>query len=243
MNNQTAIIVLTHNNLDVTKKFLDLLFQYTDNFYPIIIDNGSTDGTVDFLDKKEYISKNIDMTLVYNQDNLGVIGGRNQGYSLSKSIQDIDYICFLDNDQFVKKGWLDQYYSFIDKGNYDIVGCDAWLMNRDFKPIYNCKKSSDPFSYVGCGGMFLKKDVAFNLEINGCIFDEIFNPAYFEDPDLNFRARLKNYKIGWNYEAKIIHFPHQTLGKSPERMRLFLNSYSSFLSKWKSHSFNPIIQI
>jgi GT2 family glycosyltransferase len=82
----------------------------------------------------------------------------------------------------------------MESGSYDLVGADAWLMDSSFMPRHNCKKKGDPYTYVGCGGMMVKKEVVDRLGL----FDEQFNPAYFEDPDFNFRAREAGFKIGWN---------------------------------------------
>ncbi len=45
-----SIIILAHNQLEYTKKCLDSIFKYTNEpFQLIIVDNGSTDGTAEYL--------------------------------------------------------------------------------------------------------------------------------------------------------------------------------------------------
>ena len=45
-----AILVLTYNNLNTTKKFIERIYSGTSNDFSLfILDNGSSDGTVDFL--------------------------------------------------------------------------------------------------------------------------------------------------------------------------------------------------
>ena len=44
-----SVITLTYNKLEYTKKFIESLYKYTKDFELIIVDNGSTDGTVEFL--------------------------------------------------------------------------------------------------------------------------------------------------------------------------------------------------
>ena len=235
MTKQTTIVVLSYNGKAVTEKFIELLFKYTkpSAFNLIMIDNGSTDGA------KEYLTDALSMfenhTLVINDRNLGVIGGRNMGYALYQS-DPTELLCFLDNDQFVRAGWLEQYHEFMESGSYDLVGADAWLMDSSFMPRHNCKKKGDPYTYVGCGGMMVKKEVVDKLGL----FDEQFNPAYFEDPDFNFRAREAGFKIGWNNMAKIDHLPHQTLGKDKDRMKFFTQSYDKFKKKWSGKTFLPM---
>lgn len=236
----TTVVVLSYNNKSVTEKFIELLFANTPKFKLIMIDNGSTDGTVEYLDSTLSVSGNPyfadgHVTFVANQENLGVIGGRNMGFTLYQS-DPTEFLCFLDNDQFVGKGWLAQYHEFMNANNLDIAGADAWLMDSSFMPRVNCKKQGDPYSYVGCGGMMMRKKVVDEVGI----FDERFNPAYFEDPDYNFRARQKNFRIGWNLNAKITHLPHQTLGKNEKRMKIFAESFNKFQKKWAGIKFVPL---
>jgi GT2 family glycosyltransferase len=234
----TTIVALSHNAQSITEKFLDMLFKHTEpsKFCLIMIDNGSTDGTQEYLTETLSMFENPNfVTLALNEQNLGVIGGRNMGYAMFQS-DPTDYICFLDNDQFVREGWLEQYHSFMAEGGYDVIGADAWLMDSKFMPIRNCKKAGEPYSYVGCGGMMAKRKVVDAIGL----FDEQFNPAYFEDPDFNFRAREAGFSIGWNYAAKIEHLPHQTLGKNPDRMKIFGQSYDKFKKKWNGKEFKPM---
>lgn len=44
-----SVITLTYNKLEYTKKFIESLYKYTKDFELIIVDNGSTDGTVEYL--------------------------------------------------------------------------------------------------------------------------------------------------------------------------------------------------
>ncbi len=198
-------------------------------FNLILIDNGSSDGTSEFL-----LTKNRHRILL-NTENLGVIKGRNQGFKLFESDSN-DFICFLDNDQFVEKKWLEQYYDYMISFNIDVAGAEAWLMNDRFLPVYQCRKNSEPYSYVSCCGMFIKRSVVAECGF----FDEMFSPAYFEDPDFCFRAKEKGFRVGWNADAKIIHMPHQTLGKNPHKVAIFQNSYNNFKMKWNGKKILPI---
>lgn len=235
----TTICVLTYNAIDVTKKFLELLYKNTENFKLILIDNGSSDGTPQYLND---ILPNLyganatqhAQNIILNQENHGVIGGRNMGFAIFAT-EPTKYLCFLDNDQFVQNGWLEQHINYMRDNNLDIVGADAWLLNKKFMPTYHSTKKGDPYSYVGCGGMLMKKEVVENVGS----FDAQFNPAYFEDPDYNFRAMQKQYKIGWNAHAKIVHMPHQTLGQNSQRGKIFRESYEKFCVKWQDY--NPIV--
>ena len=61
-----SIITLTYNHLKYTKKFIESLYKYTNDFELIIVDNGSTDGTVEYLKKLE---TELGIKLILNKDN------------------------------------------------------------------------------------------------------------------------------------------------------------------------------
>ena len=91
-----SIVILTYNRLNDTKQCLGHVRKNTTRSYEIIIvDNGSTDGTVEWLKSQE------DIRLILNKTNKGIPAGRNQGMRIAKG----DYICTLDNDLFVGPNW------------------------------------------------------------------------------------------------------------------------------------------
>lgn len=242
------IVVLSYNNRKITEDFLGYLYKNTnsDFFHLIWLDNKSEDDTRNFLVEFSKEKKNI--SLFFGEKNYGVIGGRNYGYKFSKNRGYVfsknpeeirsPFLMFLDNDQFVQEKWFDQHISLLCSG-YDLVGVEAWLLNNRMFPCQNIKDYKQKFSYVGCGGMVMKKEVPDNIGM----FDNIFTPAYFEDPDFCIRAYKTGYKIGWNYKAKIIHMAHQTLGnlKHTEKTKIFTDSLQKFRSKWKSSDI-PILK-
>jgi hypothetical protein len=213
------IIVLTYNNLDSTKKCIDHLYQFTDEFNLIIVDNNSTDGTVEYL--KDIDQENL--TLHFSPKNLGCVMGRNFAYTLSK---DSEYICFLDNDQFVLSDWVESYMYYIDRGAH-IVGAEGWQMRDNFIPYRKVSKGEN-HHYVGCGGMFLKREIIDDIGL----FDLQYNPMYFEDPDFCWRANSAGYnRICWNEKQRILHKPHKLL--DAQRKVFFNDSHRLFRSRWR----------
>ncbi len=219
------IILLTYNNLFNTKECIKSLYKYTFNFKLVIIDNGSTDDTVSYL--KSLLKEKDNIILSLQKENLGIIKGRNLGYNLT--IQDgSELVCFIDNDQLVSRNWLESYLLFIEKG-YDIVGSESWQMKENFYPSKKVTSKDDYFNYCGAGGMVLKRKIIEDIGL----FDEQFNPMYFEDPDFDFRSHDKGYKIGWNTEKKIFHKPHKLLGGKGDRVFYFRRNWVRFREKWK----------
>ncbi len=236
-----AVVVLSYNMVDITKKFLHFFVKNTDPKKIVLcwIDNGSSDGTVNYL--KSFCNSdasNIKSKLIINKSNNGVIGGRNQGFKwFLDQDSSVNHIVFLDNDQFVGQDWLEDHLSILNYG-YDIVGVEAWQMNRRFMPIRRNTSIRETFSYVGCGGMLMKRYVPEKIGL----FDEEFNPSYFEDPDMCFRALDERMSIGWNVSAKVIHMPHQTLNRRSDKLDNFKKSLLYFRKKWAGRTVPLLIQ-
>jgi len=222
------IIILTYNNLIATEQCIKNLCLYTQDFRLIIFDNGSTDNTSLFLKNLSKEKDNVDFYL--SRENLGIICGRNSAYEFLKNNYPVsNYICFLDNDQLVLEGWQNSYFNFFEKG-YDMVGTEAWSMRNDFYPYYRCKNKEDNFSYVGAGGIAIKKEVIDKIGL----FNEGYHFCYFEDPDLIFRAYNNGFKIGWNYENKIFH-DHKGPLLNAERKKYFMSNWKKFKENWKGY--------
>jgi GT2 family glycosyltransferase len=93
----TSIIVLTLNNRDQTSRCLHSIRTFTDSPYELIfVDNGSTDGTV------EWLSAQPDIKLIANGRNLGFAAACNQGATEASG----DFILLLNNDTIVSHRWL-----------------------------------------------------------------------------------------------------------------------------------------
>ena len=91
------IILQTYNRVSYTMQVISaiqnhLLYPY----YLIVIDNASTDGTVEYL---QFLKKqNIIQELILNSSNLGISEPKNQGLDIVKKLENIKYVCITDND-------------------------------------------------------------------------------------------------------------------------------------------------
>ena len=238
VNNNINILALTHNAISITSKFIDLLYKNTKDFNLVIVDNGSEDSTPNYL--RDFSSVRDNIAVALSSVNLGVIDGRNLAYDIGQQFNsDSEYVVILDNDQFVRPGWLEDHISYLQEGNYDAIGVEAWQMRHDFYPFHRNSSPNEPYHYIGCGGSLIKNEVIKKIGL----FDTRFNPSYFEDPDFTFRCIDAGYKIGWNYKAKIDHWAggHQTLGSCQYKNQRFLDSFMKFRQKWQGRKLTNIL--
>src|SRR5271157_4103712 len=109
---ETTVVVPVYNQLDYTRKCLESLKAHRTGISEIIvIDNGSIDGTTEYLRDLDYV------TVVRNSENLGCASAWNQGISAACS----PWVLFLNNDVIVTSGWIEGMLEFAAEKQVDIV--------------------------------------------------------------------------------------------------------------------------
>ena len=126
-----SVIIPTYNN----GKFLDkciesILSQTFCDFVLLIINDGSTDNTIDIL---KYYGQKDKRIKLFNIENNGVSFARNLGISKAKG----EYICFIDSDDWVEKDYLSQFVSKIQNSKTLII--QEIFQNRNSKKYNNIK--------------------------------------------------------------------------------------------------------
>ena len=96
-----SIIILSWNTKDLLKKCLKSIPFYAEI---IIVDNGSKDGTVHFLNSLKWPN----LKIIKNKKNLGFAKGNNQGLEVAKG----DFVMILNSDTIVQKGTLEKLVEF-----------------------------------------------------------------------------------------------------------------------------------
>jgi O-antigen biosynthesis protein len=100
------LIIPVHNQYPYTRNLIEGIYRYTDlPFHIYIIDNASTDETVDL---HKIYTHNI--SIVRNRENRGWYGGINQGFDLGRN----PYVVFMSNEIEVSQGWMGNLITFLD---------------------------------------------------------------------------------------------------------------------------------
>ena len=196
---------------------------FTD-FEVLVIDNGSTDGSVDTLQNDWP-----EVRLIQLESNQGFAAANNQGAKLAAG----EWVAFLNNDAYPEPGWLTALLAsaqahpgctafssrilLVDPPNlldstgdiYHISG-NAWHRGyrheaQDFNPPHG-----DVFSACAAAALYRKADF---LASGG--FDEDYF-AYMEDIDLGFRLRLNNLFTHYVPDAVVRHVGSATAGIESE---------------------------
>jgi len=189
--NKVAIIILAWNQVHYTKICIDSIKKFTDrNKYDlIVVDQGSEDGTLKYLD--EVLTGERDL-IVRNRRNRGFSGGNNQALKLAEC----EYILFLNNDCKIKGyNWLPILMQASKEENVGLVGTMCHKAAPDYAEEtvnhVGSSKIEEDWSYVEGWCLFGKWKLF--QELKG--FDMQFNPAYGEDADLSYRVKELGLKL------------------------------------------------
>lgn len=181
---QISVIIPVKNDLSGIKRMVGCLRQQTVPHELIVVDNGSTDGTLEFLESQGI--------RLLNCPGLTVGSLRNRGVEISTGI----YIAFADSDHEVRPDWLEKGSQVLDS-DPDIVACGAhylppangtWVQKS--WAIHRLRNTdSEEVEWLASGNLFVRRDKF--LEIEG--FNESLIAA--EDVDLCHRLRGKVGKV------------------------------------------------
>lgn len=113
--------MITWNRLSYTKQAIKAILENTK--FPFILwifDNGSTDGTIEYL-------KNIEderIQIIFSTENVGLVSPMNEFF---RWYEDTKYIAKVDNDTIVPKGWLGKLRNVMDSSSLFVVQANHFL--------------------------------------------------------------------------------------------------------------------
>lgn len=215
-----TIIIVNLNGKEFTKNCLISIKKNTKykNYNIVVVDNNSTDGSQKLIKSK---FKRVD--LIENKSNRGFAGGNNDGIKYAIKKYNPDYFYLLNNDTLVEKNWLTEAIKTAEMSKkIGIVGSKQ--LNFEKKPSISAGKinifgvkyywgnKDKEVTWVSGAGMLIKKEVFLRVGF----FDEIYNPAYYEETDLEKRAIQKGFKAYHSSKSIILHKGGATSKKDPE---------------------------
>lgn len=220
--NRVSVIIPNWNGKDLLGPCLESLYrQEFNDFETILVDNGSNDGSVSF------VEKNFPQVAIIRLDeNRGFSAAVNAGISASSS----PFVCLLNNDTEVDQRWLGTLVKTLAADSESGSAASKVLF---FSDPCSVNSAGDEFSLFGvayqrrlmqgdidlfnqaqyvfsaCGAAALYRRELF--EKIG-LFDESFF-AYQEDVDFGFRAQLAGYRCLYVPDAVVYHKYHGTSSK------------------------------
>jgi GT2 family glycosyltransferase len=223
-----SVVVLNWNGRHLLEECLSTIRSQTfGNFETIVVDNGSTDGSADWV--KDHWAESV--SIVALSSNLGFAGGNNAGIRRARG----RYVTLLNNDTAVAPGWLaamdeavrrhpdagmftPKILNYYRRDEIDNTGHliypDGLARGRDRleKDDGRFDGEGETLWPSGCAGVY-KKEM---LDEIGLLDDLFF--AYGEDVDLGLRGRWAGWTCFYVPSANVYHKYSATTGMySPEK--------------------------
>lgn len=234
-----SIIVVNYNTCELTKQCIDSIYNKTEgiSFEVIVVDNDSTDGSV------ESLSKDSRIKFIESGNNLGF--GRANNLGLDKA--NGKYVFFLNSDTLLLNNAVKYFVDFAENNQgLPIGGLGCQLVNGDYEPTHSCSMfptifetfkyemkdhvatvlykqkpnrnscmyKASPFGYyevdyVTGADLFVSRAV---LNLYGTFDPDFF--MYYEETEMQFRWRksgLKQYVIDG---PRIVHLEQKSTVRS-----------------------------
>jgi len=244
-----GVVILNYNGVGWFEKFLKGVIENSPKAEVVVIDNASTDNSV------EYLKNNFpEVRLIINKENHGYAGGYNEGL---KQLNHPIWI-LLNSDVEVTPNWLDPIEQVFDQ-NDNVAACQPKILS------YNEKSK---FEYAGAGGGMLDKlaypfcrgRIFQELEVDTGQYDDVkevfwasgacmgvrssvfkdlggFDETYFahmEEIDLCWRMKNNGYKVLYNGSSTVYHVGGGTLDYNNPR-KTYLNFRNSLFTNYKNY--------
>lgn len=241
---EVTIIIPNYNGKELLKNCIKTLEQQTcPDFLLLVVDNGSTDGSVDVT------SAVLDLEMIALKENTGFCGAVNIGIGHTKT----PYFILLNNDTEVEPSFVEELLLGI-RGSEKIFSCGAMMIDYRRRGIID--NAGDYYTALGwavargkgkslgafsveknvfscCGGAAIyRTDIVHEIGY----FDEK-HFAYLEDVDMGYRARIYGYRNRYIPQARVYHVGSATTGARYNGKKVFLAARNSMYVIYKNMPF------
>jgi GT2 family glycosyltransferase/glycosyltransferase involved in cell wall biosynthesis len=243
-----SVVVLTYNNLEHTRTCLSSIEACSDyrNLEIIIVDNASTDGSVEFLTAwmNEPSPAGHRRRLIRNDTNRGFAAGNNAGLAAASG----EFLVLLNNDTHVTPGWVRTLCNHLRRdGKLGLIGPVTNNIGNEarIQIVY-----SDMSQMIQVAGKYTRRHPGVSRPMETVAFfcvalprrvyesigglDEAFGQGFFEDDDYCRRVR----SAGWSIACAEDVFVHHHLSASFDqvdpstRAALFAKNKAIYEDKW-----------
>lgn len=268
---ELSIIIVNYNTKEITKACLDSLAKWREgvDWEIIMVDNGSTDGSIEMLKKYPGIK------LILNNKNLGFAKANNKGIKIVKG----KYILLLNSDTEIRPDSIQTMLRFMDGHlKAGAASCRLDLANGQMDPA--CHRGFPTpwasFTYLigleklfphtplfagyhmGYKNMTIPHQVdcisgAFFIARHEAIADVgLLDEDYFfyaEDIDWAYRFKERGWEIWFNPEAIVLHKKKASGRNSLLRSRavtteIYFHAYNwLFFKKHYAKKYGPLISV
>lgn len=246
-----SFIIVNYNGIQHLKECFDTLkkLEYPkEKIQCIMVDNGSTDGSIQFVEQNyPYVD------IIKNDSNEGFAKPNNDAAKIANG----DYLALINNDMKLDKNWLNDMFNTLRECNSDDYVCiGSKILNWNGTKLdfaggsvnfagygyqfdygidiveADKKYNKDTDILFACGGALIIDRKVF-LKVGG--FDEDYF-AYYEDVDLGWRLWILGYKVKLCTKAKCYHKHNGTSKKFNTHKMKTLFERNALYTIYKNYS-------
>jgi len=242
-----SVVVPTRNGKDLVARLLPgVLADLPANSEVIVVDNGSDDGTTEFL-AANYPTVRVELSAAP----LSFAAAVNRGIRAAR----YSHVCLLNNDMIVEPGFFAPLRRAFDEvpslfcATAQILFPEGMRRQETGKAVWWSREEGrspkdfpvrciDPYDgetgtcvLYGSGGCSMY-DAAKMEQIGG--FDELLAPAYVEDLDIGWRGWQRGWPTIYAGQARVTHFHRSTTSRyfKPELLQSFVEfNFLRFLAR------------
>lgn len=236
-----SIIIPVYKNYEMFFKHLEINKKYFDGCEVIIMNDYPLENITRQVQKIYPLS-----IVINNKKNLGFAGNVNKGVNLSKRpfvfLMNSDVVLkdnsFINSLEYFKKdkklfgiGFAQEE---IDK---KIVGANLGyfkngFINHFYRPSNHITNNQLTINFWAEGGSSIFRRKLF---IDLGMLDELYNPFYWEDIDLSYRAWKNDYTISFTKDVLVEHHHESTIGKYFDKQRILKIAFrNQLIFQWKN---------
>lgn len=243
---KVSLIILSWNGKHLLERNLISVINATTNYKEqceiIVVDNGSNDGTEEYI-RNNYSSK---IKLIKINSNRRFTGGNNTGVKIAEG----NILVFLNNDVSVEFDFLHPLLKHFNEPDIFAVGCNIMMegirresgLTRGYfrrgllQLEHSWEEYTKPVPILYASGAAFACEKKKFIELGG--FDTIWDPFYWEDTDLSYRAWKRGWRILFEPQSIVYHM-HQATNNYKNFSSIFLNlpkEANKYLFIWKNIS-------
>ncbi|QHT69800.1 glycosyltransferase family 2 protein [Rhodocytophaga rosea] len=231
------IIIPVFNRKKFTEEcLLSLQKQTNTNFKIIVVDDGSTDGTSEMIDKNFS-----EVILIKAKGDLFWTAATNLGISYALN-QHATFVMTLNNDTIATEDFVEKMYYWAAKKPDIIMGALAldaytkepvfggerlnWLSNTNASVLANLSPEKQTglhqVTHFPGRGLWIPRKVFEKIGL----FDVKKFPHYFADYDFTYTATRAGFEIYCNFDAKIFIYPSESGDHQIRKKKTIKNYYN-----------------
>ncbi len=251
LSKKISIIILSWNTKSLLRQCLESIVSQTPTTEIIVVDNGSTDGSVEEIKKLKLKTQNDNskFKIILNKENLGYGEANNQGMRIATG----DYFLLLNSDTIIKDNAPLKMAQFLeDHPKVGVVGCQLLNPDGSSQPsagpfpnlgvvfvmlflehwfghlVRNSFKTTREVDWVMGAALMVRREV---FEKVGPMDEGIF--MYMDEVEWCYRIKKAGFKVMFYPGAQIVHY----FGGSSKtgRREPILNIYRGLQYFYKKH--------